>query len=205
MPGYNVVGNNLRHLLGELVDKNWDSLNKIILDSLGTDDCSDFPKDVLEQARQQIAYTFGAPTLNTKGFQGNLFGAVLGTANDPETEVPKWLTTFAPIGVRRPIRPSGIFPEIPTRHVGPDMGELTENTAKWMQEASWSGAAGSDGNYASFNENQKAAEAELAKDFDKNYFQWYPTQAAAELVHGKLTVSRMAAICSEKNGKIKTG
>ena len=51
---------------------------------------------------------------------------MLREAGDPETEVPKWLQTYTPLGIKCPIIPSGVFPEIEAKGDGPAPVTTTE-------------------------------------------------------------------------------
>ena len=51
-------------------------------------------------------------------------------------EVPRWLASFTPVGIEMPIQPSGVFPEIEPRAVGPALSKMYSvvHTWAWAQQ-----------------------------------------------------------------------
>ena len=143
------------------------------------------------------------PTDFRAAILAKVFEAVLRAAGDPEVEVPKWLHEHTPLGIKCPIVPSGIFPEVEEKGVGPAISDLMDLVAGWHTQQQIAKAADADGNYSSYVENQDDAEAELQKEFDNGYFAWYPDATEAEHVHGKITLSKVGAVVTTKNEKKK--
>ena len=200
--GYKELGPKLREVLGKHVDLHDDIFNKLE-PTAGTEMCEGILAKVVEQARQDLLKKLAAQTTQVTGLQGHVFEAVLKEAGDPETEVPKWLQTFTPLGIKCPIIPTGVFPEIEEKGVGPALKDLMDLVAGWHTQQKFSKESDTDGNYSSYVENQIDAENELQKEYANGYFAWYPSVAEAEHVHGKVTISKVGAVVTTKNGKKK--
>ena len=200
--GYKELGPKLREVLGKHVDLHDDIFTKLE-QTAGTEMCEGISAKVVEQARHNLLKKLAAQTTQVTGLQGHVFEAVLKEAGDPETEVTKWLQTFTPLGIKCPIIPTGVFPEIEEKGVGPALKDLMDLVAGWHTQQKFSKESDTDGNYSSFVENQIDAENKLQKEYANGYFAWYPSVAEAEHEHGKVTISKVGAVVTTKNEKKK--
>jgi hypothetical protein len=87
----------------------------------GTDDAGAAPQEIITKLREllmkHVGLEGGPPS---EGLFGDLLGAALTAAGDPEVEVQKWLCSHVPLGIEEPILPSGVFPEVEATGVGPE-------------------------------------------------------------------------------------
>ena len=204
LPGYADVGAKLQKIMVKIIRHNKKDF-EAVLGTLGTDTCNGIPKHIIYDTRKMIEQEFMINGQDEElGLQGLLFKALLEAAGDPEIEVPQWLSGYAPLGIENEIKPAGVFPQIDARSVGPEIGELMELVPGWQQAQKMSKQMSGDGNYTSYADHQEAAEEELAKEHKNGYFKWYPNTETAEQNHGEVTISRVGAIVSQKNGKQKT-
>ena len=102
----------------------------------------------------------GASTVKLKGkwayqspLDGNLFEAWGRRANDPETEVAKWIKDGVPLGINSNIRRCNILPPADDKHHQRELGDV--GTAQSLREDI--------GNYVSVVEQREDAEAEIER------------------------------------------
>jgi hypothetical protein len=167
-----------------------------LLGLIGNAEATGFPPDLVEEARKRLAVEFGVEADGSaSGLQGWLYEALLGAAKDPEGQVPEWLKSFTPLGIEHPILPSGIFPEIEPRGVGPALEKLMAMYANKV--------GGSETNYSSYEESRVDADAQIDAERQKGYLEWAQSREALEATFGPLILSRMGAILSMKDGRKK--
>ena len=107
IPGWSTVGVRVRTVLESFVSRLWSEFQPII-ETLGSEDPvepSDSRVHELRGGTSKCA-EFRIPHTKPEGLQAWLFKGLLEAAADPETEVPKWLATFTPLGILEPIIPS---------------------------------------------------------------------------------------------------
>ena len=122
IPGWSTVGLRVRTVLEAFVSRLWSEFQPII-ETLGLDDPVEPSDSRVHELRGELASALSleSPPKESEGLQAWLFKGLLEAAADPETEVPKWLATFTPLGILEPIVPSGIFPACAPRSVGPEL------------------------------------------------------------------------------------
>ena len=203
VPGYLQTGEILKAALYEVVRRNKHELEEMISD-IGQEKCTGIADHIVEQTQHTLIWAFGAQVdLSDEGLQGGLWRMILENAGDPETEVPSWLETFTPLGLVHPIVPSGVFPTVPERSVGPELTQLVDLMPGWSADQAWAKTAEHDVNYSSYTENQKEIEEELRKEYAKGFMNWYPTAKHAEKHHKGIVVSKMGAVVTVKDGHKK--
>jgi hypothetical protein len=134
--------------------------------------------------------------LEEEGLQGNIFGALLEAAGDPEKEVPEWLSTFAPLGIETQLHPSGVFPEIAEQGIGSAASQNYECVVLESGEP-WA-------NYTSYEENKELADKEIERELQEGYLVWRSTREELEELIGALVPAKIGVIVKIKaDGSIK--
>ena len=125
IPGWSTVGLRVRTVLESFVSGLWSEFQPII-ETLGSEDPVEPSDSRVHELRGELASALSleSPHEEPEGLQAWLFKGLFEAAADPETEVPKWLATFTPLGILEPIIPSGIFPACASRSVGPELDKL---------------------------------------------------------------------------------
>ena len=59
------------------------------------------------------------------------------------------------------------------------------------------------GNYASYKENQEAADGQIKSEYDAGYLDWSQSRYTLECSFGELVLSKMGCLVSEKDGRVK--
>jgi hypothetical protein len=141
------------------------------------------PMDLVIELRRRLYAFFGlqgdvsgAQAPCEAGIDGRLLGEALRRANDPETQVPKWLTSHVPLGIEERIEPSGIFPEVPESGVGPE----THRDASLFEAAQGEYIP----NYSSYGEHKDLADAELEREKKAGFLESRLTRAEIEALVG---------------------
>ena len=112
-------------------------------------------------------------------------------ASDPDTDVPGWLASGAPIGVAAPFSCRGIFPK------AADAGEAVE-------ECELLGGFGEAPNYKSAEEAHEAVRAELEREEAEGYITGYPSRQDAEIAAGgPIVQNKLAAVEKKSSGKMR--
>jgi hypothetical protein len=195
VPGLREMGKRVRACLWPLLVENPERVGKLV-NLIGNSEATGFPQELVAQARERLAAEFKTkPDGGAAGVQGWLYKALLGGADDPEQQVPEWLRTFTPLGIERPIIPSGIFPEVEPQGVGPALEKLMAVYANK--------AGATEANYSSYEENKAEADQQLDSEREKGYLEWAASREELEAKYGTLILSRMGAILSLKDGKRK--
>ena len=106
---------------------------------------------------------------------------------DTETEVVRWIVEEkTPLGINQPIKPCGAFPIAEPKLAN-------EEADHWA--STW--------NYATFSEHKEGAERLLRREQEAGWLEWFPSDAAAEAKHGKVSYSRIGVIEKWKDQKQK--
>ena len=110
--------------------------------------------------RLKVADALGTSDLGTafggSPWRAGLVEAHIAKSGDPETGLPKWLRSGAPVGVTKPVEPCGIFPPATREKEIGDVQDVL--TSVWSQ-----------GNYKSFDEARPFAEPELERIISEGY------------------------------------
>ena len=160
----------------------------------GTPDAAGFADPLVIELRRRLCDEHGCEAAPHDSLQHALLGSVLGAAGDPETEVPAWLRTSVPLGIEKPIKSCGIFPETDETQIGPADADNAAYTAV--------GAGFS--NYASYAEHAQLADAELKRELDAGYLEWQRDKRVLERRVGALRPAKMAVIVKRRaDGKVK--
>ena len=195
IPGWSVVGPRVRTVLESFVSRHWLELQPII-ETLGSDEPIEPSDSRVHELRRELASALGlnSPHEEPEGLQAWLFKGLLEAAGDPETEVPKWLATFTPLGILEPIIPSGIFPACAPRSVGPELDRVGTLSVSPYPDGFK--------NYTSYSEHQVLADAAMLREVQRGFAE---TGDISELTarYGPLVLSKIACIVSSKDGKQK--
>ena len=113
-------------------------------------------KETTAPRRLKLAKEFEVEQIEQEGLQAWLFKALLEAAHDPEYQVPQWLRTATPLGIKVPIIPAGVFPPTEPKGVGPSMDKLVA-----IMESKPS--AGEFKNYTSYEDNAGEADEQPAR------------------------------------------
>ena len=186
LPGWKAVGEKARHILDNVLDKNAGVFDNLVK-NLGTDGATDIPEHILQEAGRELQGAFGATD------SPSMLDKLLREAGDPDLEIPEWLRTFAPLGLKREIRPRGVFPIM----------TATERTRQQNGYPAMVPERTPFRNYAAFDENKEAAEAEFAKEIEEGFVETTPRRDELTKKYGKVVLSRIAAIVKESAGKVK--
>ena len=127
--------------------------------------------EAVRGAQDAFAAWAGLPPPCKPGFWANAVRYLQEWASDPDTDVPGWLASGAPIGVAAPFSCRGIFPK------AADAGEAVE-------ECELLGGFGEAPNYKSAEEAHEAVRAELEREEAEGYITGYPSRQDAEIAAG---------------------
>ena len=139
------------------------------------------------------ALSLESPHEEPEGLRAWLFKGLLEAAAGPETEVPKWLATFTPLGILEPTILSGIFPACAPRSVGPELDKPGS-----LYEASSHGFK----NYSSHDEHQVLADAATRREVEAG-FAGTGDVAGFTAKYGELVLPKIACTVADKDGKQK--
>ena len=145
-------------------------------------------RDLSMLVRKDLGGMFGT-AVTDNGPQASLLSALVAATGDPEAEVPRWLTGQTPLGMERPIVPVGVFPLEEDHAV---CSEALEAATPW-----------SAGNYASYEEHQAAADANLREEHRMGRLVLLPTRQALEAKVGPTELSRIGVVAKVKGGRTK--
>ena len=156
-----MVGLRVRTVLESFVSRLWSEFQPTI-ETLGSEGPVEPSDSRVHELRGELASALSleSPHKEPEGLQAWLCKGLLEAAADPETEVPKWLATFTPLGILEPIIPSGIFPACAPRSVGPELDKLGS-----LYEA------GSHGfnNFSSYEEHQALVDAVMQREVEAGF------------------------------------
>ena len=102
-------------------------------------------KDSAKELQQALAEALGVPksALRRNGLQPALIRAYCEIAGDPDGILADWLETGAPLGVRREVSPTGVFPPVSNVALPIDSLEaLLTQPAGWKNYRSAEGEPG---------------------------------------------------------------
>ena len=198
VPGWSKVGPLLQGVLVNFVRKHWAEFTPII-DSLGSEDPIEPSDERVHELRGELASALSIefPQSEPEGLQAWLFKGLLEAAGDPESEVPKWLASFTPLGILEPIEPAGIFPACAPRSVGPEL-----DRARTLIDSPYPHGHGVFRNYSSYADNQALADEAMAREVAAGFAETGDLAALTEK-YGQLVLSKIACIVSLKDGKQK--
>ena len=127
-------------------------------DCLGTEEAHDFDEELLLTAREALEAWSGRAG-------PSFLDEMRRRAGDPETEVPKWLAGTTPLGILRPIRPTGVFPAL----TAADREKALRTYPARVPEPK------PFRNYPCYMQHQAAADAEFDKEVAKGYVETFPS------------------------------
>ena len=188
------LGQRIRRVLSAVVAKHRTQLLKVVT-TLGSPENTGIASYIVSEASQVLAEMLGVHSDPIPaGVRHDLLDALVAQAGDPDTAVPEWFRSGAPMGIVRHIQACGVFPpsdglETPRSTV--QSVEITPMQAGVMK------------NYASFYEHEAAASAEMEIEIKKGFVVWEPSRATLEAKVGSLVPSRVAALVKEKPGGLK--
>ena len=194
IPGWSTVGFRVRAVLQSFVSRHWSEYQPII-ETLGSEDPIEPSDSRAHELRGELASALSLESSQEapEGLQAWLFKGLLEAAADPETEVPKWLAMFTPLGTLEPIIPCSIFPACAPRSVGPELDKLGS-----LYEAGSHGFK----NYSSYEEHRALADAAMQREVEAGFAETGDV-AGLTAKYGELVLSKIACIVSDKDGKRK--
>ena len=173
----------------------------MVAESYGTEDCEVSEKLVLgwkQILRKQVgaqappAVRIKSKWQYTSPMDAEILKAWVKKGNDPESEVPKWVESGAPLGIEESIRTCGIFPPA---SLAP--GESENMVDMEMEDASMQLAKGEIENYTSVKDNMEDARIEIARLESEGYLRVVQKKDVTDMMgHG--TISRLGLIVKEK-------
>ena len=181
------VGAKLGRCLDEVVASHRQKMHDVIK-QLGTDDATDIPDEVLDDAADIVGKTFG------KGSGADLLERIMAETLDPDVDIPVWLRSYTPLGIKRAIRPRGIFPimtDVERARQSRGYPKPFPEMAKFF-------------NYNAFSENERLAMAEFKKEIAEGFVEASTDRGELEERYGRIVLSRIAAIVKTTNDKVKT-
>ena len=125
------VGAALSKVLQALLLANLAQLSMV--NDLGTDRCSGFHTEFVEEARQQCASVLGFPYWRGEGaaqhasLRPDFIGVFVSMGGDPEKDLAGWTIDGCPLGIRSELKPSGIFPPVHHREIEAAEAEHIQN------------------------------------------------------------------------------
>ena len=178
----------LTEILDQIVKENAETFEGI-LSTMGTEAAKDVPQEILDIAMERTLekYELSEPA--------ELFEHLRERAGDPETEVTQWLKGTAPMGILRPIKPTGVFPIL---------SELERERAQRSYPDAVPERKGFT-NYQCYEQNRDLADDQFDREVRKGYVETSFSRRTLEKTYGKIVPSKIAAIVKDTaNGKKKT-